>query len=59
MFDKDGGGFISTDEVKEVLSFGGNLDEKVVKKIIKKIDKDGDGEISFEEFIKMMNNNIE
>jgi len=30
MFDKDGGGSISTDEIKQVLSFGQNLDEEVV-----------------------------
>ena len=27
MFDKDGGGSISIDEIKQVLSFGQNLDE--------------------------------
>jgi len=31
MFDKDGGGSISTDEIKQVLSFGQNLDPKVVQ----------------------------
>ena len=30
MFDKDGGGSISTDEIKQVLSFGQNLDEAVI-----------------------------
>ena len=30
MFDKDGGGSISTEEIKQVLSFGQNLDEEVV-----------------------------
>lgn len=34
MFDKDGGGSISTDEIKQVLSFGQNLDEEVVNQII-------------------------
>jgi len=54
MFDKDGGGSISTDEIKQVLSFGQNLDEKVVNEIIKQVDANGDGEISFEEFAEMM-----
>jgi len=54
MFDKDGGGSISTDEIKQVLSFGQNLDEKVVNDIIKQVDANGDGEISFEEFAEMM-----
>jgi len=35
MFDKDGGGSISTDEIKQVLAFGQNLDEKVIADIIK------------------------
>ena len=35
MFDKDGGGSISTDEIKQVLSFGQNLEESVVNEIIK------------------------
>ena len=30
MFDKDGGGSISTDEIKQVLSFGQTLDEAVI-----------------------------
>jgi len=34
MFDKDGGGSISTDEIKQVLSFGQNLEESVVNEII-------------------------
>jgi len=54
MFDKDGGGSISTDEIKQVLSFGQNLDEKVVNQIIEQVDANGDGEISFEEFAEMM-----
>ena len=54
MFGKDGGGSISTDEIKQVLSFGQSLDEKVVNDIIKQVDANGDGEISFEEFAEMM-----
>merc|ERR1712100_496293 len=54
MFDKDGGGSISTDEIKQVLSFGQNLDEDVVNSIIKQVDANGDGEISFDEFAEMM-----
>jgi len=57
MFDKDGGGSISTDEIKQVLSFGQSLDEKVVNDIIKQVDANGDGEISFEEFAEMMKKN--
>lgn len=54
MFDKDGSGVISADEIKEVLGFGGNLDAKSIDQIIKQVDENGDGEISFEEFVAMM-----
>ena len=54
MFDKDGGGTISTDEIREVLSVGQNLSEDVVNQIIKQVDENGDGEIQFEEFVTMM-----
>lgn len=59
MFDKDGGGTISIDEIKEVLSFGQKLDEDVVQQIIKQVDENGDGEISYDEFAQMMLKNIE
>jgi calcium-dependent protein kinase len=59
MFDKDGGGSISIDEIKQVLSFGQNLDEAVVNQIIQQVDANGDGEISYEEFAEMMLKNIQ
>ena len=43
MFDKDGIGTISPDEIKEVL--GGNTNNKVIEDIIKEVDENGDGEI--------------
>ena len=54
MFDKDGSGVISADEIREVLGFGGNLDNKAIELIIRQVDENGDGEISFEEFVQMM-----
>ena len=59
MFDKDGGGSISIDEIKQVLSFGQNLDEEVIQQIIRQVDDNGDGEISYDEFVQMMMKNIE
>jgi len=53
MFDKDNSGTISKDEIKEAL---GNLEEELVDKIVAEVDDNDDGEISFEEFEKMMNN---
>lgn len=54
MFDKDGSGVISADEIREVLGFGGNMDNDSIERIIKQVDENGDGEISFEEFVAMM-----
>lgn len=52
MFDKDNSGSISKEEIKETL---GQLDEKLVDEIIREVDENDDGEISFEEFERMMN----
>lgn len=54
LFDKDGSGSISANEIKEVLGVGKNIDEKVWNEIITEVDGNGDGEISFEEFKTMM-----
>merc|ERR1711990_522031 len=56
MFDKDGSGIISADEIKEVLSFGGTnqMSKATLDMIVKQVDENGDGEISFEEFVDMM-----
>ncbi len=54
MFDRDGGGSISANEVKEVLGVGKNIDVKIWNEIIKEVDSNGDGEISFSEFKTMM-----
>ena len=56
MFDKDGSGIISADEIREVLCFGGSnsLTAEAVDAIIKQVDENGDGEIQFEEFVTMM-----
>lgn len=54
LFDKDGGGSISANEIKEVLGVGKQIDEKVWNDIIREVDANGDGEISFLEFKVMM-----
>ena len=43
MFDKDGSGLISAEEIKEVLGFGKTLSEEAVNEIIKQVDENGDG----------------
>ncbi len=50
MFDRDENGLLSVDEIKSF--FGGN--EKTWKKVLKEVDKNGDGEVDFEEFKTMM-----
>lgn len=50
MFDRDGGGSISSEEVKEVLGVGKNISEHIWNEIVSEVDPNGDGEISFEEF---------
>ena len=54
MFDKDGGGTISKEEIKQILSFGQSIDEDTVNQIMKQVDDNGDGEISYQEFSEMM-----
>jgi len=51
MFDKDGSGTISADEIKSILG-GGKIfgNDQVFNEIIKEVDINGDGEISYEEF---------
>jgi len=51
VFDKDGSGEIDRDELKEVLQ---DNNVKRIDAIIKEVDLDGDGKISFEEFCAMM-----
>ena len=50
MFDRDHNGLLSVDEIKSF--FGG--EEKTWKKVLKEVDKNGDGEVDFEEFKTIM-----
>ena len=45
MFDKDGSGTISADEIRNVLGSGSTLTEDAIEDIIKEVDENGDGEI--------------
>jgi calcium-dependent protein kinase len=50
MFDLDGNGIITLDEIKEVLGAACDVDDKVWKKVIKEVDDNNDGVIQFDEF---------
>lgn len=54
--DKDGSGNISADELKNVLRSLGDqqISDAEVDEMIREIDLDGDGEVDYEEFVKMM-----
>jgi calcium-dependent protein kinase len=55
MFDKDNSGAISANEIKEILGAGKKFgNEQIWNDIIKEVDTDGNGEISYEEFKEMM-----
>jgi calcium-dependent protein kinase len=55
-FDADGSGQITIKELKEIFCGGGDVEVsgKVMKQILGNIDENGDGQISYEEFKKMM-----
>lgn len=54
LFDKNGDGFISAIEIKEVLGKDSKLNDDIWQSIVKEVDINGDGEISLEEFKSMM-----
>jgi calcium-dependent protein kinase len=53
-FDKDQSGKITVEELRNILELERSKDKGVMKKLIDDNDLDGDGQISFEEFKKMM-----
>ncbi|WAR18958.1 CALM-like protein [Mya arenaria] len=55
VFDKDGNGFISSAELRNVMNnLGEKLTEEEVQEMIREADIDGDGQVNYEEFVKMM-----
>jgi calcium-dependent protein kinase len=58
-FDKDNSGEITVEELKSVFCLGNDVSEKVLDKIVEKIDKDGNKVISYQEFSDMMKKIIE
>ena len=64
VYDMDRDGFISNGELFLVLKMmvGNNLKDgqlqQIVDKTIMEADKDGDGKLSFEEFVQMVSNTV-
>ena len=54
LFDIDKNGTISPNEVKEVLGMDSNVDEKVLRELLKEIKNTGNDEITFDQFKKIM-----
>jgi len=56
VFDKNGDGFISKEELRQVMkNMGNKLTEDELSDMIKTADANGDGKIDYHEFVKMMN----
>ena len=65
VFDKNNSGAISAEEIRglfynnqQQIQDGDEVDESVIDAIIQQVDENGDGEICFEEFSKMMQENL-
>lgn len=57
VFDKDGNGFISTTEFKNVMmnaTYSKKLSNKDIEEMISQIDINKDGQINYQEFVKIM-----
>ncbi|KAJ1266259.1 hypothetical protein BS78_08G137400 [Paspalum vaginatum] len=55
VFDKDQNGFISAAELRHVMiSLGEKLTDEEVQQMIREADLDGDGQVDYHEFVRMM-----
>ncbi|KAK2194832.1 bifunctional EF-hand domain/EF-Hand 1 [Babesia duncani] len=55
VFDRDGNGFISAQELRHVMTnLGEKLTNEEVEEMLREADVDGDGRINYEEFVKLM-----
>jgi Ca2+-binding EF-hand superfamily protein len=57
-FDKDGNGLLTADEIMNTMkSLGIEISSQDVKELVKEMDENNDGKISYEEFLNAWNNN--
>ncbi|CAA0828293.1 Calmodulin-like protein 8 [Striga hermonthica] len=55
VFDKDQDGYICAEELQHVMiSLGEKLSDEEVEQMIREADLDGDGQVNYDEFVKMM-----
>ncbi|KAF3325281.1 calmodulin-like protein 11 [Carex littledalei] len=55
VFDKDQNGYISACELRNVMiNLGEKLTDEEVEQMIKEADLDGDGQVNYDEFVRMM-----
>lgn len=55
VFDKDGNGYISLDELRDIINkLDQNISDIEINEMLKEADDDNDGKLSFEEFVKIM-----
>ena len=55
IFDKDGDGYITSDEIQEEMSKHGDVfSDQQIKQMMEGADSNGDGRIDYEEFVKLM-----
>ena len=60
MFDKEGKGTISATDITKIMkNFGNPVSKKEVENMIAEIDTSGDGELDFEEFVTLMQKQIQ
>ena len=56
--DSDGSGKISVSELKDLIKTQADMTEEVAAQLLSQADENGDGEIEFEEFRKLMQRNV-
>ena len=55
VFDRDGNGFITSHELRNIMnSLGENLSPEEIEEMVKEADQENDGQIDYDEFVKMM-----
>ncbi|KAL6007280.1 hypothetical protein ACLOJK_032776 [Asimina triloba] len=55
VFDRDQNGYISANELRHVMiNLGEKLTDEEVEQMIREADMDGDGQVNYEEFVRMM-----